>query len=236
MSSIGPDHAPDWTNERDRVDWIEGLLRDSSRSHFKTNESPAYDYQRHQAGAPEIRLFSRTEDPIWCDGIHVDSDGVIAVDAKYVGKPDRSPHAGRMAMPPGAQERYNREFDYEIERYVAVLRDPENPVERLRIITNNEHSAEYLGARARNVMGRDAERLDVRIDTSIGLPAREPIGLQAARQRLRDQRELDTAPVQGTPSRAPGDAERIRQKNLARMQRAEQLSNRGRDDDRERGR
>lgn len=54
-----------------------------------------------------------------------------------------------------------RDFDDEMERYGAVLSDPSNPVTRLRIITSTRAAADYLGARARRMLGPGID-LDVR--------------------------------------------------------------------------
>ena len=49
------------------------------------------------------------------------------------------------------------DFDGEVRRYGAVIRDGANPVSRLNIITNTERAADFLGTRARSILGSDID-------------------------------------------------------------------------------
>ncbi|MCD5315020.1 hypothetical protein [Kineosporia babensis] len=46
-------------------------------------------------------------------------------------------------------------------RYRNVVMDPENPIGRLRIIASTAAAADFLGRRARQILGPDVD-LDVR--------------------------------------------------------------------------
>src|SRR5690348_4611458 len=64
-------------------------------------------------------------------------------------------------IPPGMADRLLLGFDREIQRYGALVRNPDNPVRRLRIITSTQAAADFLGARARKILGPTID-LDVR--------------------------------------------------------------------------
>jgi hypothetical protein len=83
----------------------------------------------------------------------VDLDGVTAVDAKYVIEPG----SGRAMYEGGRPDFLLRDFDDEMIRYGAAIRDGSNPVARLNIITNTETAAEFLGVRARSLLGPDID-------------------------------------------------------------------------------
>jgi hypothetical protein len=57
-----------------------------------------------------------------------------------------------------------RGFDREMERYANIVRHEGNPVERLRLVTNTEAAAGFLGERARRIIGDDID-LDVQVRT-----------------------------------------------------------------------
>jgi len=71
------------------------------------------------------------ETEIWADGLLVDEDAVVA-EAKFVTGSGRRMYEGHSS--PNAQFLL-RPFDREIERYGQILRDPDNPVRRLRLVT-----------------------------------------------------------------------------------------------------
>jgi hypothetical protein len=95
-------------------------------------------------------LFGGAKD-IWADGLHVDADAVVAAEAKFVSRPGRSLYEGD--LPPALAEELLVPFDSEMRRYGAVIRDPNNPVSRLRLIASTPQAAEFLGARARSILG-----------------------------------------------------------------------------------
>jgi hypothetical protein len=224
---------PDWSDERARIRWVTEILADPERAKPKTNAGPAYDFQRAYAGQPEIELHAEGGIVIWADGLHVDPDGIVAAEAKHVSKPERSPHIGRM---PYGQKENDRRFDNEVDRYTAVIRDPSNPVGRLRIITNDREAADYLAARARRVMGDDQHHLEIRVEDrgrDRPSPGREPIGLAEARSRLAG-REQDTGRAEGSEQELR--AREVRRRNAGKLRQAERQASRGDDTDRDRGR
>jgi len=127
----------------------------------RRHDTPAYRYQRAVAGDPEVSLecSERPRDIIWADGLAIDPDTVVAIEAKYVVRPGRAIHEG--TAPTFMQERGLRDFDGEMERYAQAIRYTGNPVGRLRLVTSTQAAAEFLGARARRILGDDID-LDVR--------------------------------------------------------------------------
>ncbi|QZN85816.1 restriction endonuclease fold toxin-2 domain-containing protein [Cellulomonas sp. C5510] len=115
------------------------------------------DYQRTWAGPEEFRLRSG-DTRIWADGVHIDPDAVVAVEAKLVERPGASMWEG--SVPDFLRDDLLAGFDDEVERYAAVIRGGDNPVERLRIVTSTPEAAEHLLARARSLVG---EGLDVEV-------------------------------------------------------------------------
>jgi hypothetical protein len=87
----------------------------------------------------------------------VDPDTIVAVEAKFVINPGRSLHEGK------APAFLWRDFDGELARYAKVVRHPDNPVGRLRIVANTRAAADVLGARARRILGDDID-IDVRYE------------------------------------------------------------------------
>lgn len=119
------------------------------------------DYQRAVAGPDEI--FVTSDSPragVWADGLGIEPDTVVAIEAKFINKPDRSMYEGRAH--PAMQESLLKDFDREILRYGHVVRCQSNPVGRLRLVVSTAPAGEYLGARARRLLGDDVD-LDVRV-------------------------------------------------------------------------
>jgi hypothetical protein len=111
------------------------------------------------AGDREV-LLGEGDDAIWADGLQIDPDAVVVAEAKFIESPGRnSMYEGD--MPPGMVDRLLRGFDREIQRYGVLVNSPENPVRRLRIITSTPAAADFLGARARKILGPDID-LDLR--------------------------------------------------------------------------
>ena len=69
--------------------------------------------------------------------------------------PGSSPYTG--TMPPFLQEQALAKLDDQLLRYRAIVDDPGNPIDRLRLITNDPQAAEYLLARARQLFGAGAD-------------------------------------------------------------------------------
>lgn len=126
-----------------------------------TAEAPWADYQREHAGDREVRL--KTDDPddtIWADGIANDSEGVVVLEAKYVVSSDRSMYEGK--VPPVMLPVLLKDFDGEMTRYGNVVRHEGNPVGCIRLITNTEAAAAFLGERSQSIVGDDV-RVDVEV-------------------------------------------------------------------------
>lgn len=49
------------------------------------------------------------------------------------------------------------DFDDEMERYGEAIGSPGNPVSSLTLVTNTPESVEFLGQRAREILGPDVE-------------------------------------------------------------------------------
>ena len=141
-----------WGTPQAREEWVRAQLSpDNPHSRPIRGNGPAADYQRDVAGDTEVRLNpDDAENRIWADGVTVDADKVVAVEAKYVGRPGASPYEG--TRPPAIQEMLMKDFDRELRRYAVALADPKTPVERLRIVTNTKDAAVYLQERAAGLL------------------------------------------------------------------------------------
>lgn len=147
-----------WSDPEAQQRWVNERMADPDNTQLVTGSSDWAKYQRRVAGDVEVRIGPKNG-LIWADGVSVDPDGVVVVESKYVGQPGRSMYEGK--TPPAILDTLLQQFDDEIERYGAVVRDPDNPVRRLRIITNTHDSVEFLGNRARRLLGSTID-VDVR--------------------------------------------------------------------------
>lgn len=96
---------------------------------------------------------------IWADGLQVDPDAAVVAEAKYVVTSRRSMYEGN--VPPALLDTLLTRFDEEIRRYGALIKDPSNPISRLRIFTNTAAAASFLGSRTRAILGPNID-VDVR--------------------------------------------------------------------------
>ena len=154
-----PGYGPgeQWANPQARADWVNDLKNSPDTGPLRTRrttttEDAWADYQHRVAGPEEYRIPIGDE-AIWADSVRVDLDGVTAVDAKYVIEPG----SGWAMYEGGRPDFLLRDFDDEMIRYGAAIRDGSNPVARLNIITNTETAAEFLGVRARSLLGPDID-------------------------------------------------------------------------------
>lgn len=150
-----------WAGPTARQRWVDDYLSDPANTFVRThkNDPDWLAYQQKHAGPREVRLRGvgpgGREREIFADGLHVDKDSVVAAESKWVENPARSSFQGD--FPPKVQDMMMKDFDDEMFRYAAVIRDPSNPVGRLRIITSTEPAARYLLARARRILGDDID-------------------------------------------------------------------------------
>jgi len=136
------------------------LLKDKPRTRRIKTDAEWAEYQ-HEQVAPEVKLKSGDPlDDVWADGIEVDPDTVVAVEVKYVVRVERSMYQGDLPQP--FLDTLLYKFDAEIERYGKVIRHPDNPVGRLRLIVSTEKAKTYLSARVRRILGNDID-LDVQV-------------------------------------------------------------------------
>lgn len=158
-----PDKINDARSEPDRWSdpdagqaWVAEWTSEPEHIKLVTSAEPWAKYQREHAGDHEVKLTTdNPRDKIWADGLAVDSDRVVAVEAKYVTNPDRSLYEGR--APSFMVDSLMKGFDDEMRRYGEIIRHGENPVARLRIVTNTEAAAAFLGERASRVIGEDVD-------------------------------------------------------------------------------
>lgn len=80
---------------------------------------------------------------------------MAALDAKFVTNPNSSIYEG--TAPYFVAREAMADFDREIVRYRDVIVDADNPVARLRIVASTERAAEYLGDRARALLGANID-------------------------------------------------------------------------------
>lgn len=155
-----PDHDR-WSDPDARQAWVDEWTADPDNTKPVTSTEPWAKYQREHAGDREVKL--RTDNPddtIWADGIAHDPETVVAAEAKYVVNSDKSMYEGK--APAKILDVLLSDFDREMRRYGNVVRHEDNPVGRIRLITNTDAAATFLGDRARRVVGEDV-RVDVEV-------------------------------------------------------------------------
>jgi hypothetical protein len=94
------------------------------------------------------------------DGLSLAPDGVAMVEAIHL-HPAGAPLLYEGQAPPMLAERLLAPFDDEMRRYATVLRDPHNPVSRLRLVVASQLAGNLLGRRAREILGHDLDLLIV---------------------------------------------------------------------------
>lgn len=140
-----------------RKPWVDDLLSGPD-ARYQTSQEPWADYQRRVVGDPEVTLRGGGE-RVNADGIGVDPDAIVALDAKHIGNPAASPYDG--TAPQFMMDRLLEGFDSELSRYGAVVLDEANPVQRLRIVTSDPSAVPFLQARAQQVLG---DQIDVVVE------------------------------------------------------------------------
>ncbi|WP_143224984.1 hypothetical protein [Actinomyces oris] len=99
----------------------------------------------------ELKLTADNGDDIWADSVTTDSTITRAWDAKHT-------EGGHSALYQGkGPEFLMKKFDDEMRVYGEVIRSSGNPVSSLTLITNTPESLEFLGQRAREILGPDVE-------------------------------------------------------------------------------
>lgn len=148
-----------WVDPAERVRWFDDLQNgpssgaDQTRRVISTDQT-WMDYQRQWAG-PEEYLLRSGDRTIWADSVHLDPDGVAAIDAKFIKSPGSSIYEG--SAPPKVVDAVMKQFDGEMTRYAEVINDDQNPVARLRLYTSTPEAAAFLTERARAIVGPDID-------------------------------------------------------------------------------
>ena len=115
--------------------------------------TPAYEYQHRVLETDIERQLPVSEGKtIWADSVTVEDGGVaMAWDAKYTEGGDKALyHDGRPDF-------LMRDFDKEVRRYRKVIESSDNPVSTLNLVTNTPEAVEFLGQRARDILGPDID-------------------------------------------------------------------------------
>lgn len=142
---------PDWRDPEARRDWYEERISNPAYLVPESHHGPAYDYQRRESGSDQVRLEGGGK-KILADGLTLDPDTVVALETKYVVNP------GKKSIYEGGRPDFLYEdFDDEMKRYASVVREPANPIDRIRIITNTPKAAAFLSARAHRIVGTDVD-------------------------------------------------------------------------------
>lgn len=155
--SIPGSTEPDaWSDPDARTAWLQRWTADPNHTRKLTSTTPWADFQRLHAGDEEVKLkTSDGRNDIWADGVSLDPDRIVAVEAKYVANPGRSIYEGAVAQP--LLDKLLEDFDREMRRYGAIVRDHGNPVARLRLVASTERAGQFLGERARRILGSDID-------------------------------------------------------------------------------
>ena len=99
----------------------------------------------------ERKLTADNGDDIWADSVTTDSTITKAWDAKHTGGGHSALYQGK------GPEFLMKKFDDEMRVYGEVIRSSGNPVSSLTLVTNTPESLEFLGQRAREILGPDVE-------------------------------------------------------------------------------
>ncbi|HEY0216590.1 MAG TPA: restriction endonuclease fold toxin-2 domain-containing protein [Cellulomonas sp.] len=148
-----------WAVAAARQGWVDDLRAGPTTEPGKvrmtlTAQAPWADFQRTWAGPDTFKLTGEGR-AIWSDGVHVDPDAVVAIEAKYIRSPGNSIYEG--SAPKFVMDNAMRQFDEEIGRYASVIRDEANPVARLRIVTSTDAAAAFLRDRVVTLIGPDID-------------------------------------------------------------------------------
>ncbi|MGL4745697.1 MAG: restriction endonuclease fold toxin-2 domain-containing protein, partial [Dermatophilaceae bacterium] len=149
-----------WRDPERRSDWYRAWTSDPANRVPITVDDDARRFQVEHLGDTEFRLRASNGQAVIADGLQLDSDSVVAAEAKFVRSPGASMHEG--SAPSFIQQRLMQQFDDEMLRYKAVIDDPTNPVSRLRILTNTEAAATYLNLRVNQLFGPGYD-VDIRV-------------------------------------------------------------------------
>ena len=118
----------------------------------RTASTPAYDYQHKVLGTDVERLLTADNgDTVWADSVTTDGTITKAWDAKHTGGGHSALYQGK------GPEFLMKKFDDEMRVYGEVIRSSGNPVSSLTLVTNTPESLEFLGQRARDILGPDVE-------------------------------------------------------------------------------
>ncbi|MGA5344612.1 ricin-type beta-trefoil lectin domain protein [Streptomyces griseoincarnatus] len=98
-------------------------------------------YQIRQVGSTEYHATGGGTQ-VWADGLDINTSELL--DAKYVGKPGRSPYVPGGKVPEFIQAQVDEKMSDEFARYAAVINDPRNPLKGLRVITNEPGAVPYF--------------------------------------------------------------------------------------------
>jgi hypothetical protein len=116
--------------------WLKSFQRKAT-----PNNTPADAYEIKYTG-PDNVLLRGGGSEVWADGVRA-SDGTV-LEAKYVGKPNRSPYVPGSNCPLFIAEGITTQTDDEFKRYAAVINDPKTPVDKLEVVTNEKAAVPFF--------------------------------------------------------------------------------------------
>jgi hypothetical protein len=132
------DDLPPLTPEQQLAarDWRDGLA---------TKPTPSST----AAGRYEIEHTGPLNYEMRAGDVKIDADGfrtidATALDTKHVGSESRSPYVPGSDTPDFVRQKILGQFEYELQRYRAVIDSPDTPVRGLEIITNDPRAVPYF--------------------------------------------------------------------------------------------
>lgn len=135
-----------WADPKVRKTWYDEFTSNPANRFEQPSQDDWADFQRRHAGQYEYELKTgNTDETVMADGLALDPETVVAIEAKFVDKPHRSMYEGK--APAFMEAKLFKGFDDEMRRYGAVIRHDENPVGRLRIVASRRR--ESIWARGR---------------------------------------------------------------------------------------
>ena len=103
---------------------------------------PRRIYQERVAGLQEFEIKGGNNSKIWADGLDRSTGSVL--EAKHIGNPGASPYIPGSSAPQFIRDQIIGQFRDELRRYADIIADPNSPLTKLDVITNNQAAKEFI--------------------------------------------------------------------------------------------
>jgi hypothetical protein len=117
-------------------------LAGSGRTRPVTGTRPEYVYQRAKLGDTEYDIARAGGRHTWADDL--DPQRGSAQDAKYRDPGSTTSFYDPSSLPPGLRQAAVDDLDDRLDKYLAAIQDPANPLRVLEIVTNDLGVAQFI--------------------------------------------------------------------------------------------